>query len=363
MKIVTILGTRPEIIRLSLIIPLLDENSDHVLVHTGQNYDPKLSDLFFRDLKLRKPDHYLNTESKTAMGQIGKILVGCERILKKEKPDRLLLLGDTNSALSAIVAKRMRIPVYHMEAGNRCFDDRVPEEVNRRIIDHCSDVLMPYTEKSKSNLLREGMPSNRIVVTGNPIYQVLKHYDDKIEKSRVLTKFNLRKNGYFLATLHRAENVDDAERLANFVEAFNKLRAEYSLPVIWSVHPRTRARLHSKSYRIDDGIRLSEPFGLFDFVKLEKNAKCVLTDSGTVQEECCIFKVPSVTLRDTTERPETVEVGSNILSGSKPDHILRCVKAMLSNQKGWQPPAEYLVEDVASIVKNTLLGFRNHHYP
>jgi len=358
MKVMTILGTRPEIIRLSRIIPLLDRYCEHVLVYTGQNYDPTLYDIFFEELGIRPPDHLLECRSESVMGQIGEILTECERIIQAEKPDRLLVLGDTNSALSAIVAKRMGIPVYHMEAGNRCYDDRVPEEVNRRIIDHCSDILLPYTERSRDNLLREGIPGERIYVTGNPIKEVLDHYATHIDGSPILEKLGLEAENYFLVTLHRAENVDVDERLNKFVEAFNRLHIEYGVPIIWSVHPHTRNRLNQQSKALNAGVRVMEPFGLFDFIHLEQNAMCVLTDSGTVQEECCIFKVSNVTLRDVTERPETIDVGSTMLSGAEPESVLRCVKTVLGQPRNWSPPSEYLVGNVSSTVVKILLGYK-----
>ncbi|MBA3044797.1 MAG: UDP-N-acetylglucosamine 2-epimerase (non-hydrolyzing) [Euryarchaeota archaeon] len=353
MKVLTILGTRPEIIRLSRVIAKLDECSDHVLVHTGQNYDKNLNEVFFKELKVRKPDHFLNAKGSFAE-QVGIILKGAEKILNSEKPDKVLLLGDTNSALSVLVAKRLGIPVYHMEAGNRCYDDRVPEEINRRVIDHSSDILMPYTERSRMNLLREGIASERIYVTGNPIKEVLDHYGPQINASKVLQKYGLKQKKYMLATLHRAENVDIKERLDDFVEAFNKLASIHKVPIIWSIHPHTRARLQKR--KLDKRIVAVEPLGLFDFVKLEKNAMCVLTDSGTVQEECCIFKVPNVTLRDVTERPETIEVGSNILSGSNPDNIIKCAEIAFAQPCNWNPPVEYLAPDVSSTVVNILHG-------
>lgn len=359
MKIVTILGTRPEVIRLSRIIPLLDQNCDHVFVHTGQNYVPCLNDIFFKDLKLRRPDYVLQCKEESTMAQVGSILKECERVLSEERPDRLLILGDTNSALSAMVAKRLGIPVFHMEAGNRCFDDRVPEEVNRRVIDHCSDILLPYTERSRSNLLREGIPSHKIYVTGNPILEVLEYYADNINASAVLQELGLNRGEYFLITLHRAENVDIKERLGKFITALRLLNKEYDIPVICSLHPRTRSQLHKNGFTITEpGVRLIEPLGLFDFVNLEKQAFCVLSDSGTVQEECCLFNVPNVTLRDVTERPETIEVGSGILSGCEPQSVLYAVKTVTNVDKKWQAPAEYLKQNVASTVINILLG---HH--
>jgi UDP-N-acetylglucosamine 2-epimerase (non-hydrolysing) len=362
MKIMTLLGTRPEIIRLSRVIEKLDRLAGlHVLVHTGQNYDPNLSDVFFEQLGIRRPDHYLGARGETFAEQIGQIITLSERVMRKEQPDRLLLLGDTNSALSAIVGKRLGIPVYHMEAGNRCYDDRVPEEVNRRVIDHSSDVLMPYTERSRMNLLREGIEGQRIFVTGNPILEVIEHYHEEIQQSDVLARLGLEPQKYFLVTMHREENVDVNSRLRALVKSFRSLNNEYQLPVIVSTHPRTRAvmsRFGINSASSSD-LQFHEPFGLFDFVALERNAFCVLSDSGTVQEECCIFGVANVTIRDVTERPETVECGSNILSGANPDDILRCVRTALGRKGNWSAPPEYLLKNVSSTVSAIVLGYRH----
>ena len=358
MKVMTVMGTRPEIIRLSRVIPLLDEHCDHVLVHTGQNYDRTLKDVFFKQLQVREPDHVLKAKASSLMDQVGRILQGCEGLMREERPDRLLVLGDTNSGLSAYTAKRIGAKVYHMEAGNRCYDDRVPEEVNRRVIDACSDVLMPYTERSRKNLVAEGVASSRIHVTGNPILEVLNHHMDDIDASDAMDRMGLEPKGFMLATLHREENVDVEERLRKFVKAFAILRKKHKMPIVWSVHPRTRKRLRTHAIASDPGVRISEPLGLFEFVNLEKNAACVLTDSGTVQEECCIFKVPNVTLRDVTERPETVEVGSNMLSGAEPDSIVRCVDLAMSRPTNWTPPWEYLVKDVSSTVAKIVLGHK-----
>ncbi len=356
MKVMTVLGTRPELIRLSQIVPKLDRACDHVLVHTGQNSDERLKDIFFKELGIRAPDHAFASSSNTAMGQISIILSRIEDIIKDEKPDRLLILGDTNSGLAAFVAKRLGIKVFHMEAGNRCFDDKVPEEVNRRVIDHSSDILMPYTERSRANLLHEGIEGQRIFVTGNPIKEVLDFYRSKIDASTVLQRVGVDDGRYFLVTLHRAENVDDPERLARYVESLNRLVKEHNLPLIWSVHPRTRNKMGAE-VNLDKRIKTCEPFGLLDFVCLEKNAACVLSDSGTVQEECCIFNVPNVTLRDVTERPETVECGSNILAGSKPEMILACARIAMEKSGRWTPPREYLVDNVSSSVKHICLGY------
>jgi UDP-N-acetylglucosamine 2-epimerase (non-hydrolysing) len=357
-KIITVLGTRPEIIRLSRIIDKLDRVSDHVLVHTGQNFDPQLSDVFFNELRVRRPNHCLGVVGDTVADQIGKILVRSEAVFSQEKPDRLLILGDTNSALCAIIAKRMNIPVFHMEAGNRCYDDRVPEEVNRRLIDHSSDVLMPYTERSRANLLREGVPGQRIYVIGNPIFEVIEHYQPEIEHSAALQKLQLAHGNYFLVTLHRAENVDIERRLANFTQAFELISKTYERPVVVSVHPRTSARMKQFGSRRPGGdVRFLEPFGFFDFSKLERNACCVLSDSGTVQEECAILGIPNVTLRDVTERPETIEFGSNILSGCDPSTILSAVGVAVKLDAKWEPPREYIVRNVSDTVVRVAMGF------
>lgn len=361
MKILTILGTRPEIIRLSLIIGKLDQLCEHILVNTGQNFDPSLSDIFFAQLAIRRPNHFLGVRGDTAGKQIGQIISSSEEVLLSERPDRLLLLGDTNSGLSAVIAKRLGIPVYHMEAGNRCYDDRVPEEVNRRIIDQSSDILMPYTERSRSNLLREGIPGEHIYVTGNPIYEVIRHYDPQIRQSTILSDLSLEGGRYFLVTMHRAENVDIEQRLRGLTTAIDRLQRLYNLPVIISTHPHTQARMQVFGIGIsNDKVRFLSPFGFFDFVTLERNAFCVLSDSGTVQEECCIFRVPNVTIRDVTERPETVECGSNMLSGADPDMILQCVRIVLEQKREWTVPREYLAENVSDTVVKIVLGY---HFP
>jgi UDP-N-acetylglucosamine 2-epimerase (non-hydrolysing) len=357
MKILTVLGTRPEIIRLSLVIEKLDTACEHFLVHTGQNYDPNLNDVFFQQMGVRTPDAFLG--AKGSFGeQVGTILSKIETIIQEQKPDKFLVLGDTNSGLTVIVAKRCGIPVYHLEAGNRCYDDRVPEEINRRIIDHCSDVLMPYTHRSRENLLQEGIPGHRIYVIGNPILEVIRHYEPQIAGSDVFTKLSLKKQKYFLITLHRAENVDQESRLRNFMIAFDRLQTKYGLPVIVSTHPHTQSRIQALGLDVKNPkVRFLEPFGFFDFIALEKNARCVLSDSGTVQEECAIFKIPNVTLRDVTERPETIECGSNILSGGDPDTILHCLDLALSKPPAWEAPVEYLAEHVSETVTNILTGF------
>jgi len=358
MKVMTILGTRPELIRLSCIIEKLDAQCTHILVHTGQNFDKNLKDIFFEDLNIRNPDYFLNVQGATVGEQIAQILTRTEEVIEKERPDRILLLGDTNSSLSAIIAKRRGIPVFHMEAGNRCYDDRVPEEVNRRIIDHASDILMPYTERSRANLIREGIPHERIFVTGNPIFEVINHYSDRIGGSDILKRLKIEKNRFFLVTLHRAENVDLPDRLRGFITALTALGKQYNMPIICSLHPRTRDKIRQFNIAIDaDVIRFHEPFGFFDFIRLEQDARCVLSDSGTVQEECCIFHVPNVTIRDVTERPETLECGSNLLSGSDTDMILRGVALVVATPPLWVIPEEYLYDHVSNTVVKILLSY------
>lgn len=358
MKIVTLFGTRPEIIRLSRVIALLDTLCEHVLVYTGQNSDPLLSDVFFDQLGVRRPDVHLGVTTSSFAEQAGQIIARSAEALAEHQPDRLLILGDTNSGLAAFPAARMRIPVFHMEAGNRCYDDRVPEEINRRVIDHCSDVLMPYTDRSKDNLVREGIARERIFVTGNPIYEVLQAYAAGIDGSDVLGRLNVEPGGYLLVTLHRAENVDIAPRLDSFLTGLSRVADELDKPMIVSVHPRTADKLARFGLAPgSDRVRMMPPLGFFDFVKLEKNATCVLSDSGTVQEECAIFHVPNVTLRDVTERPETVECGSNILSGADADRIAAAVRIALGTSSQWIAPPEYLAPDVSRTVAKIVLGY------
>ena len=354
-RVVTLLGTRPEIIRLSRVIERLDEACDHRLVHTGQNFDDRLAGVFFRELGVRAPDLELGIRADSFGGQVGQILARTEEVLRELRPDTLLVLGDTNSGLSAFVAKRMGIRVVHMEAGNRCYDDRVPEEVNRRVIDHSSSVLLPYTHRSAANLVREGIERHRIFVTGNPIREVLDHYADGIGAATPFEALGVAPGGYFLVTVHRAETVDDEPRLRSLVGALNAVVERAGMPAIASLHPRTADRM--QGFDIDRGaVSFVPPLGLFDFVRLERDAHCVLSDSGTVQEECCILGVPTVTLRDVTERPETVECGSNILAGVTQERILPAVDLAVRARGTWAPPAEYLASNVADVVTKIVLG-------
>jgi UDP-N-acetylglucosamine 2-epimerase (non-hydrolysing) len=354
-KILTILGTRPEIIRLARIIPKLDQVCEHKVLHTGQNYDATLNDIFFNQLQLRKPDYVL--ESRGTIGQqLSATVVGVEKYITEFNPDAVLVLGDTNSGLSAIICERMGVPVYHMEAGNRCYDMVVPEEKNRRLIDSISTINLPYTELSRQNLLREGAPNNRVFVTGNPIKEVLDYYAQEIESSDILSRLNLQRNKYIIATAHRAENVDNPMRLRNIFTAFEIIAQDY--PIVFSCHPKTRQRLQDLNIRTSDRIRLIDPVGFFDFVKLEQNSYMAISDSGTVQEEMCLFKIPTITIRSTTERPETVWCGSNIVTGLEVDSIVAGYQSMKQNDRTWSIPAEYNRINVSDTVVNILLG--NH---
>ncbi|KSU89251.1 MULTISPECIES: non-hydrolyzing UDP-N-acetylglucosamine 2-epimerase [Priestia] len=361
MKVMTILGTRPEIIRLSLIIDKLDRYATkHILVHTGQNFTASLSDVFFQELQVRKPNYVLANQQATLGQQLSTMYAQLEAIFLKEKPDKVLVLGDTNSGLSAILAERMGITVMHMEAGNRCFDLEVPEEKNRKVIDAISSINLPYTPQSKENLIREGVPKNRIVVSGNPIFEVLNHYAPQINASSILEALSIKKNDYFLVTIHRAENVDYEDRLVEIMNGLNKVAESFQKRMICSIHPRTKSRIDKHpSLQIHPLVEFHEPFGFFDFVKLEKNALCVLTDSGTVQEECCLFHVPTVTVRKTTERPETIDCGSNMLSGLNGDQIVNCVKVMVNQSNRWSYPEGYDYPDVSDKVIKVILGGLN----
>jgi UDP-N-acetylglucosamine 2-epimerase (non-hydrolysing) len=358
MRVLIVLGTRPEIIRLSRVISRLDGLCELVVVHTGQNFDELLSDVFFRDLGVRAPDHHLGITGGSFAGRVGRIFEAVDELIDEVRPDRMLVLGDTDSAMSAYVAKRRGVPVFHMEAGNRCFDDRVPEEVNRRLIDHASDILMPYTERSRKHLLDEGFALARILVTGNPIKEVLDRHADAIAAASPLGRLGLDSGGYLLLTLHRQETVDDESRLRSVLAGAQRAAEAAGMAVLFSAHPRTRERLSAFGIVSDgDWLVSAGPLPFFEFVACEQQAACVLTDSGTVQEECCIFGVPAVTVRDSTERLETIECGSNILSGIEPAAIERCTNVALSREHGWwEPPPEYLAGDVSATVCSILLG-------
>lgn len=354
MKVLTITGTRPEIIRLSLIIKKLDNLVDHILVYTNQNYDYNLSTIFFEDLKIRKPNYYFNQESESFGHFFGNAIMDFERILKKEQPDKILILGDTNSGLLSIVAEKYKIPIYHMEAGNRCYDNRLPEETNRKIIDSVSTYNLPYTEGSKQILLDEKFDKNHVFKTGNPIYEVLNFYEKEISESNILNNLDIKDSQYVLVTAHRTENVDNEDSLKNIIKSINEISEKY--PTVFSVHPRTRDKMKKFGVKTSRNVIVSEPFGFFDFVKLEKNAMCVISDSGTVQEETCIFQVPAITIRKTTERRETVECGSNILCGTDYNDILEAFNIIIKKENKWIAPSDYLVNNVSDIVINILSG-------
>ena len=355
MKIMTVAGTRPELIRLSIIIKKLDKLVDHTLVYTNQNYDYTLSGVFFEELNIREPDYSFNSINGNTFGVfVASVFPAFERVLLKEQPDKILILGDTNSGLLALLAKKHGIPVYHMEAGNRCFDERVPEEANRRVIDTLSTYNLPYTENSKENLIREGYHKNFVFKIGNPINEVLNNHTQDIAASQILYDLGLKPQNFVLVTTHRTENVDDPVSLRGIVTAINKI-AERS-HVVFSLHPRTKDKFDQFGVRIASSVILSEPFGFFDFVKLEKEAKVVISDSGTVQEECCLFGVNTITIRRTTERQETIECGSNILSGTDSEKILEIFNMIEAREYDWFPPKDYMKPEVSDTVINILLG-------
>lgn len=347
LKVVTVVGTRPEIIRLSATIKLLDQHTDHVLVHTGQNYDYELNEVFFEDLGLRKPDHFLEADTSSLGAALGSILTKTEGVLLEEKPDAFLVLGDTNSCISAVMAKRLKIPVFHMEAGNRSFDENVPEETNRRLVDHVSDYNLVYTEHGRRNLLGEGIHPSRILLTGSPMREVLEQNAEQIDASDVLERQGLEPGEYFLVSLHREENVDNPGRLESAIASLQAVRSEYGLPVLVSTHPRTRNRLEALSDTEKEGIIFHPPFGFHDYVKLQKEAKLVLSDSGTISEESSILGFPAVTMRDFIERPEALDAGAIVTTGLEPKDVLDAVRITLELGTDLSVPAEYDINDTA----------------
>lgn len=357
LKVVTVVGTRPEIVRLSRLIPKLDEHTDHILVHTGQNYDPQLSDVFFRDLELRQPDYYLNVETSSFGSVMGDTLKKSEEVFLKEKPDAVMILGDTNSAVAAIVAERLHIPVYHMEAGNRSFDSNVPEELNRKIIDHVATFNLPYTEYAMRNLLNEGIHSRFIHVTGSPMQEVFRHYSRRIVNSEVIEKLNLKPREYFLVSLHRQENVDSPSRLKKSLDSLLAVRDEWQLPMLVSTHPRTRKQLDAMSRSHLEGFIFHEPFGYLDYNKLQLESKCVISDSGSISEESSIMGFPAITIRDFIERPEAIDRGSIILSGpGSPSIVLSIRIAMARTFEEVDLPQGYGVADFSGSVLSFLLS-------
>jgi len=363
LKVITVVGTRPEIIRLSCVIPLLDKYTNHILVHTGQNYDYELNQIFFEDLALRQPDYYLNVNTSSLGYVLGETLIKIEEILEKEKPDAMLILGDTNASISAIMAKRKHIPIYHMEAGNRSFDNNVPEEINRKMIDHIADFNLVYTENSRRHLLSEGLPHRRIYVTGSPMFEVLQHYLPKIKQSNILETLNLKPQKYFLISVHREENVDYPENLQKISIVLNTLAEQYSYPIIVSTHPRTRNRLENlEGFKFNSLIQFLKPFSFTDYNFLQMNSACVISDSGTISEESAILKFPAITIRNSMERPEAIDAGTIILSGFDPDIVLDSIKvAIEEGAKYTKICPEYEIDNCSMRVLKLILGTAKLH--
>jgi UDP-N-acetylglucosamine 2-epimerase (non-hydrolysing) len=377
LKVMTVVGTRPEIIRLSRTMALLDQHLNQVIVHTGQNYDYELNEIFWKELELRKPDHFLNVDTTSLGTAVGDIIKKTEEVLKLEKPDALLVLGDTNSCLSAYIAKRMHIPIFHMEAGNRCFDENVPEETNRKIIDHIADFNLVYTEHARRHLLSEGLPHRRIYLTGSPMKEVLDYYLPKIKSSSALKILKLKSKGYFLVSMHREENVDNPENLQKILSILNNLAEEYKKPVIVSTHPRTRKRLeelnhspvtnhkspatkHQLPFTSHQLLHFMKPFGFLDYVKLQMNALCCISDSGTISEESSILNFPAISLRQSMERPEAQDAGTIILTGFESrvvmDSIALCIQEFKEN-KGYKRIAEdYTIDNTSWRVLKLIMG-------
>ncbi|WP_460835590.1 non-hydrolyzing UDP-N-acetylglucosamine 2-epimerase [Nocardioides hungaricus] len=362
----TVVGTRPEVIRLSRVIHKLDRTVEHVLVHTGQNYDHSLNEVFFDDLDLRPPDHNLAADTSSLGSALGTILSGIEPVLLAERPDAFLVLGDTNSCIATIMAKRLRIPTYHMEAGNRCFDENVPEETNRRLVDHVADFNLAYTEHARRNLLAEGLHPRRVILTGSPMREVLGHYRDRIEASNAVDELGLEPGRYFLVSAHREENVDDPERLRALLSCLVRIRDVYDLPVVVSTHPRTRKRLDALGSLASpsmSGIRWLDPFGFHDYNCLQLHSACVLSDSGTIAEESALLGFPAVTLRDAIERPEALETGTIMMTGLSPDDVERAVSLVMGDRSS-QPamPAGYEIDDTSSRVVRYILSTATRHH-
>lgn len=357
----TVVGTRPEIIRLSRIIPKLDQFFDHTLVHTGQNYDYELNEIFFEQLGLRSPDVILDVAGETSAQTIAQVISKTDEVFAQYQSDALLVLGDTNSVLCAIAAKRRKIPIFHMEAGNRCFDFRVPEEINRRIVDHVSDINLPYSSIARDYLIAEGLPADQIIKTGSPMREVLDFYQEKIIASNALKDLNLKKGGYFLVSAHREENVDSAETLSQLVDLLNALAKRYELPIILSTHPRTRTRLEALGLALNALVKSMKPFGFFDYVWLQMNARCVLSDSGTITEESSILNFAALNIRQAQERPEGFEEGAVMLVGLNADRVFQGLDILSSQSKGHDRNlnmvADYATENVSDKVVRIILSY------
>lgn len=359
----TIVGTRPEIIRLSRVIAVLGGVTRHVLVHTGQNYDYELNEIFFKELGVPEPDHYLNAAGRNAAETIGNTIAKADLVLEMEQPEALLVLGDTNSCLAVIAAKRRKIPVFHMEAGNRCFDLRVPEEINRKIIDHVSDINLCYSEHARRNLLAEGLPADRTLKTGSPMKEILDHHRREIDASNILSRLEIQRRQYFAVSLHREENVDNAEHLKSLVDALNLLANTYKVPLIFSVHPRTRKLLESGGHKLHELVKTMPPLGFFDYVALQQNAFCTISDSGTITEESSLLGFPAVTVREAHERPEGMDEGAVIMSGLSIHRILQAVEMTIAQFKNMGPcriPDDYAVGQVSWKVAKIILSYTDY---
>lgn len=360
-KVVTIVGTRPEIIKLSRVIAELEKHVDHILVHTGQNYDYELNEIFFNDLGVKKPNYFLNAVGNSTAETIGNIIAESDKILEKENPDAVLLYGDTNSCLSVISAKRRQIPIFHMEAGNRCFDQRVPEELNRKIVDHLSDINMPLTEQARDYLIAEGIKPETVIKTGSCMKEILSFYNDKINSSKVLNNLKVREGEFFIVSSHREENVDYKENLISFLDSLNGIAEKYNLPIIVSTHPRTKARIEKTSnIKMNDKIQFLKPLGFFDYVNLQQNAKCVISDSGTISEESSILGFPAIMIRAAHERPEGMDEGAVIMSGLKRERILESLQMVISQYENGVAPkivADYDVDNVSMKVSRIILSY------
>jgi UDP-N-acetylglucosamine 2-epimerase (non-hydrolysing) len=364
LKVATVVGTRPEIIRLSRVMAKLDEHCDHTIIHTGQNYDYELNQIFFEDLGIRKPDHFLGAAGGTAAETIGRIIATVDGVLATVRPEALLLLGDTNSCLSVIPAKRRKIPVFHMEAGNRCFDQRVPEEINRRIVDHSADVNLTYSDIAREYLLAEGLSADLVIKTGSPMFEVLSHYRQKIDASDVLERLGLRASGYFMVSAHREENVDGDASFARLVEVLNAVAERHGLPVIVSTHPRTQKRVDTTGARFHPNVRLLKPLGLSDYVHLQMKARAVLSDSGTITEESSILNFPALNIREAHERPEGMEEASVMLVGLSKERVLQGLEILASQPSGavrlLRPVVDYSMPNVSDKVLRIIVSYTDY---
>jgi UDP-N-acetylglucosamine 2-epimerase (non-hydrolysing) len=364
LKVMTIVGTRPELIKMSRVIAELDKYTNHVLVHTGQNYDYELNQIFFDDLQIRKPDHFLGAVGETAAQTIGQVIIKSDEVFEKEQPDAVLLYGDTNSCLAVIAAKRRKIPVFHMEAGNRCFDQRVPEELNRKVLDHLSDMNLVLTEHARRYLIAEGIRPETIIKTGSHMDEVLQHYMPQIEKSDVLSRLNLKRGEFFVVSAHREENVDTPENLRDLVETLNALAQAYGYPVIVSTHPRTRKRLDALGLtEINPLVDFAKPFGFFDFIQLQRGSHCVVSDSGTITEEASLLNLPAVTIRYAHERPEGMDEGILIMSGLKSQEVLDAVRAVCEQHASagpMRPVADYVAPSVSRKIVRLVLSYTGY---